>query len=74
MFLNNYVYIQNVTIFLFLYGLHTPLPRDPITCTAALTFSPIHCTIMTRPDSFLFSPPIMLDLYGLIVTLTFYQV
>ena len=43
----------NVTIFPFLYGLHTPLPRDPITCTAALTFSSLHCTIVTRPDSFL---------------------
>ena len=63
-----------VTIFLFHYGLHTPLPRDPITCMAALTFSPFLCTIMTRPDSFSFSSPTMLDSYGLLVTPTFYQV
>ena len=63
-----------VTIFLFHYGLHTPLPRDPTTCMAALTFSLFLCTIMTRPDSFSFSSPTMLDSYGLLVTPTFYQV
>jgi len=46
--------IHVVTIFHFLYGLHTPLPRDPITCAAALTFSPYYCTIVTHPDSFPF--------------------
>jgi len=66
--------VTNVTIFPFLYGLHIPLPRDPITCTAALTFSSISLYYSDSSRLIPFSSPIMLDSYRLTVTLTFPQV
>ena len=62
-----------VTIFHSLYGLYFPLPRDPITCAAAFTFSFLFCTLVTHSDSFS-SFPLMLDSYGLTVTPTLYRV
>ena len=59
--------------FPFSYGLYFPLPRDPITCAAAFTFSFLFCTLVTLSDSFS-SFPFMLDSYGLIVTPTLYRV
>jgi len=41
-----------VTIFPSLYGLYFPLPRDPITCTAAFIFSFLFCTLVTHSDLF----------------------
>jgi len=66
-------YRDDVTIFHSLYGLYFPLPRDPITCAAAFTFSFLFCTLVTHSDSFS-SFPFMLDSYGLTVTPTLYRV
>jgi len=59
--------------FISLYGLYFPLPRDPITCAAAFTFSFHFCTLVTHSDSFP-SFPLMLDSYGLTVIPTLYRV
>jgi len=44
---------SGVMIFTLYLDYYTPLPRDLLTCAAALTISPFHdsyCTILTRLD------------------------
>ena len=45
------IVVYPVTIFTFCLDYYTPLPRDLLTCAAALTFFPFYdsyCTILTR--------------------------